>query len=441
MPSRSSALRRSADQSPRLTAPHPLSRRRFLAGLAVVASAPALLAADRKSITPAAAFDDAIETFMKERGTPGGALAVVKDRRLVYARGYGWADREQKLPATPQSLFRIASISKPITAVAVMKLVEEKKLQLDAKVFALLDLGSQVPNGRTLDARWKAITLRQLLHHTAGWDRDQNGDPMFKPLEIARDLGEPGPATAAQVIRWMLGQPLETDPGAHYAYSNFGYCLLGRVIEKAAGQPYEKFVQQHILAPAGSKRMRIGASREAGRADGEVRYYTRNDDQVTSVFPEVKGKVPRPYGGFHLEAMDAHGGWIASAVDLVRFTAALDAAAPRPLLKPASCAELYAPPAPPVSRDADGKLKDSWYGCGWQVRPMPDGKANCWHTGSLPGTSTFLARLANGLSYAMLFNQRSDERKLGDDAIDSLLGRAANSVTDWLAEDLFSRFP
>ena len=421
--------------------PRSLSRRRFLTGIAVAATAPALLAADKKSITLAVAFDPAIERFMKERGTPGGALAVVKDRRLVYARGYGWADREQQVPATPQSLFRIASLSKPFTAVAVLKLVEERKLQLDAKVFTLLDLDSQIPSGRTLDARWKAITLRQLLHHTAGWDRDQSGDPMFKPIKIPRDLGEPGPASAAQVIRWMLGQPLDTDPGAHYAYSNFGYCLLGRVIEKATGQPYEKHLQQHILSPAGIKRMRIGASLEAGRADSEVRYYTKNDDQTWSVFHDAPVKVPYPYGGFHLEAMDAHGGWIASAVDLVRFAAALDPVAHSPLLKPEASALLYEAPAAPVSRDAEGKLKDSWYGSGWQVRPMPGGKSNSWHSGSLPGTSTFLARLANGLSYAMLFNQRSEDRKLGDASLDSVLGRAANSVTDWPQENLFSRFP
>src|SRR5882672_1621081 len=80
-------------------------------------------------------FDREIEKFMSARNIPGGALAVVKDRRLVYTRGYGWADRENKVPVKPTSLFRIASISKPFTAVAVLKLVEDGKLSLDARVW------------------------------------------------------------------------------------------------------------------------------------------------------------------------------------------------------------------------------------------------------------------------------------------------------------------
>jgi N-acyl-D-amino-acid deacylase len=379
----------------------------------------------------AAPFDRAMEKFMEERKVPGGALAVVRNRRLVHARGYGWADREMKTPVKTESLFRLASVSKPITGVAVLKLVEDGQLDLAARPFELLGLHAQIPKDRTLDERWRQITVRQLLHHTAGWDRDKSFDPMFRPVEIAKELAVPGPAGPREVIRYMLGHPLDFNPGARYAYSNFGYCVLGRVLEQVTGLPYEKFVRENILAPIGITRMRIGASLDGRQAGGEVRYYTSDNSTAKNVFPEGPGKVPFPYGGFHLEAMDAHGGWIASVVDLARIAAALDDAHRSPLLKPASSRIMYEAPAAPVSRKADGALDDSWYGCGWMVRPTGDGRANTWHNGSLPGTSTLLVRRSDGISFAALFNQRSDR----DGAIDPMLNTAANEVKDWPTEE------
>ncbi|MEY2410828.1 MAG: hypothetical protein QOF48_3498 [Verrucomicrobiota bacterium] len=428
--------------SPRTAPPRlPVSRRRFLkrtlAAAAVLSGASGLRAAEQKPVTVAEAFDPVVLNFMSERDIPGAALAVAKDRRLVYAQGYGWADRALKIRATPDSLFRIASISKPFTAVAVLQLVEQNKLSLDAPVYEFLELAAQQPKALSLDERWKRITLRHLLHHTAGWDRDASGDPMFKSREIASAFSLPPPAGPAAIIRWMLGKPLDFDPGSRYAYSNFGYCLLGRVIEKATGQPYEKWMRKKILRPAGIHRMRIGASRERGRAPGEVCYYTTDHSTARSVFGEPRASVPSPYGGFCLEAMDSHGGWIASAVDLVRFATALNDPARSPLLKSETFAQLSEPPSPPVSRDAAGRLKEYYYGCGWQVRPVgSDGKANYWHNGSLPGTSTYLFRLWNGISYAILFNQRSEGKK-DDSLIDPALGRAAAAVTKWPDKDSF----
>ena len=146
--------------------------------------------------------------------------------------------------------------------------------------------------------------------------------------------------------------------------------------------------------------------------------------------------MPFPYGGFCLEAMDAHGGWIASAVDLARFAAALDDPQHCPVLRRESVASLSEPPPAPVSRKDGGALADVFYACGWQVRPVGrDGKANYWHDGSLPGTATLLVRRWDGLSWAALFNQRSDS----DGAIDPALHRAAAAVAEWPEEDLFGR--
>jgi N-acyl-D-amino-acid deacylase len=404
----------------------------------MVWAAPAVMAADQVRPTPVAeAFDREVEAFMQARKVPGGALAVVKNRRLVYAHGYGWADREKGISVRPDSLFRIASISKPITAVAVLRLVEEGKLDLDARAFDLVKLKPLPSAGAKRDPRLSQITVRQLLQHTAGWDRDQGFDPMFRSRAIATAAAEPPPARPQAIIRYMLGRKLDFDPGTRYAYSNLGYCVLGRVIEAVSGQPYETFVQEKVLAPIGIRRMRVGAT--LASTPDEVHCYTPDGSKGDSVFPGTPKKVPWPYGGFYLEAMDAHGGWIAAVTDLARFAAALDDPDHSPLLKPGTLRTMYAPPPPPVSRTKDGALEPAYYGCGWSVRPVGTaGKASCWHTGSLPGTYGLFVRRWDGLSWAVLFNQRSEAKKLPDGAIDPALHRAADAVTEWPEENLFS---
>jgi len=384
-------------------------------------------------------FDLEMENFMSARKIPGGALAVVKDQRLVYARGYGRADRDMEEPVKSESLFRIASISKPVTSAAVMKLVQAGKLSLDARVAELLPVEPVAPEGGKADPRVKEITIRQCLQHTGGWDRDVSGDPMFRSIEIARAVGMPAPARQEAIIRYMFGQPLNFAPGSRYAYSNFGYCLLGRVIEKVSGLGYEEYVRRAVLGLMGIRQMRLGKTLLKDRAPGEVKYHTPTDQAGVCVFVSDPGKVPAPYGTFCLEAMDSHGGWLVSAVDLARFAAAMDAPDAKNLLKPETRQWLYEPPPPPVSRNPDGSLADHYYAAGWSVRPMRNsGRANYWHNGSLPGTFSLLVRRHDGLSWAALFNQRSDDSKLPDGALDSALHRAADAVADWPDHDLFS---
>jgi len=419
-----------------------LSRRQFLGSATAAITAGVGVYCPRAAAVPALpSFDREMAVFMEPRGIPGGALAVVKDGRLVYAKGYGFADRERKIAATPETLFRIASISKPITGVAVMRLVQEGKLKLEDKAFDYIDLKPVVAFGKKPDPRLKTITIRQLLQHTGGWDRDASFDPMFRSDWIAEMVGVERPADAEAVIRYMLGQSLDFDPGTDYAYSNFGYCVLGRVIEKATGEGYADFVRRSILKPMGISQMRIGRSLEGSQAAGEARYYMPEgkNKPAGSVFPAGPRKVPWPYGGFHLEAMDAHGGWIASAVDLARFAAALDRPEKAGVLNAGSNRELYEPPPPPVSREG-GNLKPYYYGCGWLVRPQRAGRANYWHGGSLPGTNTLLVRRWDGLSWAVLFNQRNRDKKLPDGAIDPALHRAANAVKNWPKGNLFEAF-
>jgi N-acyl-D-amino-acid deacylase len=352
---------------------------------------------------------------------------------LVYARAYGWADVEKKEAPRPDSLFRLASISKTFTAVAVVKLAAAGRLRMDAPAFDILQW-EPLP-GKKPDPRLSRITVRHLLHHTGGWDRDQSGDPMFMPEKIAFANGEPPPANQRAIIRYMLGQPLDFDPGTRYAYSNFGYCVLGRIIEKVTGLGYAPFMQQTILAPIGIRRMLLGRSRASERAEREVKYYMPEQRF------DSRESLTEPYTGFCLEPLDSHGGWLASAVDLVRFAAALDDPARVSWLPPEARLVLYEPPAPPVSREADGTLQPAYYACGWQVRPVGHGgRANYWHNGSLPGTFTLLVRRYDGLAWAALFNQRSSDPKLPDSEIDGALHQAADSVAEWPGHDLFGNY-
>jgi CubicO group peptidase (beta-lactamase class C family) len=388
--------------------------------------------------SPLPSFDRCLEDFMAARNIPGGALAILRHGRLVYARGYGWAQRESQIPVQPTTLFRLASLSKPITALAILRLAQARRLSLDEPAFDRLGL-APLP-GKTRDPRLERITIRHLLQHTGGWDRAVSGDPMFMSHLIARACGVPSPPGPRDIIRYMMGRPLDFDPGTRHAYSNFGYCVLGRIIEAVTGHPYETWVRRDLLTPLGIRSMRLGRSLLRNAHPGEAHYYMTDNRTAPSVFEAIPSVVPAPYGSFCLEAMDAHGGWLASVVDLMRISAALTGHGGS-LLTAEMGQELVRPPAPPVARDASGRLNDMYYGCGWLVRPIqtPLGH-NIWHSGSLPGTFTFWVILSNGMAWAVLFNQRREANGLPDTEIDGLLHLAAAHVQKWPEGDEFPRY-
>lgn len=397
----------------------------LLVTVSVLAQVPATGLAD----SAFASYDRLMVDILLRYKIPGGAVAVTRNGKLVLARGYGYADRDRKTPVQPDSLFRIASISKTITSAAILKLTEEGKLHLDDRAFEYLkDL--QPLKGRNHDPRIATITIRQILHHTGGWDRDAGFDPMFRPTMIAEAFGQPSPAGCATVIRYMLGQKLDFDPGTKFAYSNFGFCVLGRIIERVSGRRYEEFVEREILGPAGISRMKIGKSLDSEDAAGEVHYYSQFTGR--SVFPPLDKIVSLPYGGFNLEAMDSHGGWIASAIDLVKFANAIDGRRGKPLLSRASIRELTSRPASPMAQDTP-----AYYGLGWNIRPVGT-DANWWHTGSIPGTTTLLVRTHHGYCWAAVFNSRAEAiNQLAGD-IDSGLWKAFEEVKSWPSRDLFT---
>lgn len=380
-----------------------------------------------------APLDNLMAGLLRISGVPGGSLAIARGDRLVYARGFGRADKDRDEPVSRDSLFRIASLSKPITAAAVLRLVDRGRIRLDDRIFDVLDLGSQVEPGQTLDPRWREVTILQLLRHQGGWDRAEGGDPMGLHARKAW-LAGPDPAErVGAIVRAMLGRPLAFVPGTKFAYSNFGYALLGRAIARASGRPYEDFVRESILRPAGAGGMRLGRSLWADRAPGEVRYHDGSRVGPAACGPIFGLPVPRPYGVFCLEAMDANGGWIASAPDLVRFAAALDPDGPRAALSASGFRATIDRPGGLAGHSADGGPKPAYYGCGWLARRhAPTGRYTLWHAGALDGTSTLLIRRHDGFCIAALFNARADG--LGKDlsaTIEPLVHRAIGRVRAW----------
>jgi Beta-lactamase len=137
-------------------------------------------------------------------------------------------------------------------------------------------------------------------------------------------------------------------------------------------------------------------------------------------------RVPRPYGGWSLEAMDAHGGWLASVVDMVRFVGAVDGRPGHPqVLGAPAIREMIARPAPPLAAAAD-----TWYGMGWQVRPLGR-DANWWHSGSLDGTTTLMVRAANGVTWAAFFNSRPRLAEDFGNELDQAMWQAFDAVRQW----------
>jgi N-acyl-D-amino-acid deacylase len=259
-------------------------------------------------------------------------------------------------------------------------------------------------------------------------DRDKSGDPIDKVPQIARDLNVPYPVSAEQVMRWTMGRPLDHDPGTKFAYSNIGYLILGRVIEAVSGQKYETYVKSAVLGPVDAKRMEIGHALPSLRPAAEVSYFDQKGRKAPSLFlPNAGTMVPEVDAGMNIEGFEAHGGWIASAADLVRFAASFDGPEGPVLLNRETVATMFERPA--------GEKNDVWYGCGWHVRTAgPNGAGrNTWHDGLLiPGTSALLVRRWDGLTWAVLFNTDTNPQgKILTGLIDGALHHAADAVTAW----------
>src|SRR5215471_17521695 len=333
-------------------------------------------------------IESAFLGFMKANALPGASLAIAKNGKLVFTRGYGLADVEQNQPVQPESTFRFGSIGKTITAIAIMKLVQDGKLDLDSSAFALIpDIRPR--SGRPGDSRINRITVRNLLTHSGGWDASKSGDPIVAPFsqQIASAMGVPFPPPPSAIISYILDRQLDFDPGTQFAYSNFGFLVLGRIIEKVSGQTYADFVRLQVLAPLGIERMRQGRTPLSLRAASEVHYYDYPGAPLAdSLMPGVSGKVAEPYSGIiALESIDSAGGWIASAIDLTRIFTMLDGWGAPSILSPDSIRQMVTPVLATSEWSDAGQI---FIGLGIGVTSAgPDGM---WaHAGGAFGTSSF----------------------------------------------------
>jgi N-acyl-D-amino-acid deacylase len=259
---------------------------------------------------------------------------------------------------------------------------------------------------------------------------------MDRPGIAAAAVNAPAPASAETLIRYMKGMPFDFNPGDKHVYSNFGYAILGRVIERLSGMPYEEYVRTRVLQPVGANRTRSGKSRLSDALADEVKYYYPgmgvNAPLAPSVFPG-EGPVPLNYGGFHIEAMDASGAWVSSTVDLLRFLSGVDGRASIPdILGPGLVTEMTTNGAPACGNGA------CYYAGGWVVRPI-QGDATWSHGGTLPGTTGMLVRTYHNYSMVGLFNSRSLTANL-EAELYAALWNALGQVTSIPTHDLLSTF-
>lgn len=334
--------------------------------------------------------------FMERFKVPGLSVAIAREGKMVLTEGFGVADVETKVPVTPEHLFRIASVSKPFTSAAVFSLIEQGGLALDDLIFGEKGrLGFDF--GRALPERVREITVHHLLMHTCGGWTNDGTDPMFRhPAMNHREL-----------IEWTIkNQPLTQKPGTKYAYSNFGYCILGRLIEKLTGLPYAQAVRRDVLAKCGVTTMRIAGNTLAERAKMEVTYYAHDLSVLLGAHPY----------SMNVARMDSHGGWIATARDLVEFAMRVDGFPNPPDILRADTIKTMAAPG----------TVNPGYACGWAVNKVP----NWWHGGSLPGTTSILVRTARGLCWAALANARAEGIDL---ALDRMMWKIAGAVPAWKA--------
>jgi CubicO group peptidase (beta-lactamase class C family) len=329
------------------------------------------------------------EPFRQQFRVPAMSIALSRSGRFVFDHAGGMADRQHVTQAQQSSLFRIADVSKPITSVTIFSLIEAGKLNLTDKVFG----SSGVLGTKYGQPPYKMyvtdITVDQLLTHTAGgWAADAN-DPM---------LHDNGWDQAKLITETIDNAPLTNQPGTQWVYSNFGYCVLGRVVEQVTRQPYEAYVQANILAPCGITTMQIAQNSERHRAADEVIYIGQYSED--------------PYK-ININRMDSTAGWIASSTELVQFLNHVAGAPGIPALLKPETIRLMTTPAPAYPQG------DARYARGWMV--SNNGAGSWWHSGSLAGSTALMIHNAHASCAAAICNTRSEPHQEMDTALYDML--------------------
>jgi CubicO group peptidase (beta-lactamase class C family) len=363
-----------------------------------------------------------VSAFLRKWSIEGASIAIAKDGKLIFARGFGYADTASKIETQPYSQFRIASISKLVTAVGIMKLHEEGKLALTDSIFGSTGILNEPYFAKPKDKRVYGITVAELLSHEAGWTQ-RYGDQMFMPLMIAEKMGVKPPVDTKTIVRFALDKRLSYTPGKGKAYSNLGYSILGLVIEKVSGMPYEDFCRKTILEPLGIYDMKIAGNLPSDKAPFEVTYYEPLDVVLKPSIYGTGEMVTPSYGGNDIRALGAAGAWIATAPDLMRLLLAVDGFNTRPdILNDQSIRFM--------TDNNNGFAPVGWKGT------VLDG--TWWRTGSFPGSAGMMKRQSDGISWVVLFNSSAWNGPEIYSYISNMMYKVVSKIDPWPEYDLFS---
>jgi CubicO group peptidase (beta-lactamase class C family) len=340
-------------------------------------------------------IDNLVKSFMDKNHIMGASVAITNHEKLVYAKGFGIANNETDENVQPGHLFRIASVSKLITAVAILRLYEQGLLSLTDTVFGKKGILNDPRFLDFTDPRIGQITVSDLLNHTAGWSK-RLSDPVFNSVYIARKMKSENPSDLDMIIGYTLKDKLSYTPGQHYSYSNFGYAVLGRIIEKVTKMKYEDYVVINILRPAGIYDMHIGHNLYHEKFPNEVKYFEPAGSAYCLAIDGSGDMVPKAYGGNDFNLLGAAGGWIASAPELAKLLTCIDGFDnQQDILKKETILMMTNP-------ETAGKGLFGWRGV--------DNHGTWWRTGTLSGTTALIMRQENGINWVILLNTSAYKR-------------------------------
>lgn len=362
-----------------------------------------------------------VSLFMNKWHINGASVAIAKEGRLVYARGFGLADTTALITVEPYHRFRIASVSKLITAAAIMKLCEEGLISINDRVFGADGILADSVYSNIRDRRAYDITIGHLLAHRGGWSL-RYGDHMFISHTIAKLSGLDLPLKTEDYVRFALERNLHFTPGSGSSYSNLGYVILGLVIEAITDMTYQDFCRQEILIPVGAFDAFLGHSLPEAKLAYEVTYYEQADAiPKLSVFGTGE-MVPARYGGNDIESLGAAGGWVATAPDLMRFLLSINGKGYRYSLLSNETISLMT------------NRRNGSRGLGWG---FISANGDLWRTGYYPGTTAMMKSRRDDISWVVLLNTNGWNGPELTNEINYMMRRAIAGVSQWPESDLF----
>lgn len=281
-----------------------------------------LLTNDLSDIPELSGLDRRIRNYMNKWQIKGASLAITRNDSLLYAKGYGWADEENGIEMGPGHIMRMASVSKLITATGIMVLQDKGLLSIKDTVFGPSGILNDSLFIRTIkDRNYHKITVEHLLRHQGGFNRD----PLFSSRDVKHQLQLDHAPEKEDFYRLVLSRRLRFIPGSWQRYSNFGYLLLSDIIEKVSGKPYEQFIKEEVLRPAGCYDMHIAGNYYEDRRSNEARYYTHDGDgKFIEEYNDSGRMVERCYGGNNIPLLSGAGAWCGSPAEISRLVASID---------------------------------------------------------------------------------------------------------------------